>query len=97
MMTQKASSNSSSGYFEPEMTNVFLPGCRNCGGSHPLARKPVPTVIDKCPDCDAPQASPGAPITEKAVLTGYSPSVLIARAFLGIGKALHKLSKKDFM
>jgi hypothetical protein len=92
-----AKTNSNSGivigYFEPEVQHTFLPGCRNCGGSHPLARKPVPVATDICPDCDAPVAAPGETQIEKAVIGG-SPMGFFGQACLSIGKALTKFSKR---
>lgn len=82
-----------SGYFEPELVYNFLPGCRNCGGSHPLARKPQ-MPADKCPDCGADIAPPGPERREAAALTGWAPSTLVARACLAIGKGLNNLAKR---
>ena len=81
------------GSFEPEVTHVFLPGCRACGGSHPLARRP-PMPAATCPDCGAAQAKPGAPIVEKAVIMGHSPVALVARASFAVGRFLTNLSKR---
>ncbi|RYE97510.1 MAG: hypothetical protein EOO77_38920 [Oxalobacteraceae bacterium] len=87
------SSNGAAGHFEPEVTHTFLPGCRECGGSHPLARKPQQSP-DRCPDCGAPAGKIGPTIREGAVLSGYSPAALFSRATLAIGAALTNLSKR---
>lgn len=81
------------GHFEPELQYTFLPGCKNCGGSHPLARKPT-MPEDNCPDCGDPVDKPGETMTEKAVLTNSSPSILFSKACLSLGKAINKLSKR---
>lgn len=90
---KKESASIISGYFEPELIHTFLPGCRNCGGSHPLARSPKQPK-DKCPDCGAIAGKMGESHVEKAVLIGSSPSTIVAKVFLGLGKALNKLSKR---
>lgn len=81
------------GYFEPEVKYQVLPGCRNCGAAHPLARYPR-LPADKCPDCGEPAAQPGEPKVESAALNGISPTILFARAFLAIGKYLIKLTTR---
>jgi hypothetical protein len=90
---EKSQGNGINGYFEPELRHTFLPGCRNCGGSHPLARKPMPVDTEHCPDCEAPVLAPGQTHVEKAVITG-SPVNLFGRACLSLGKALTNLSKR---
>lgn len=82
------------GYFEPELHHTFLPGCRNCRGAHPLARKPVPVNTEDCPDCGHAVEQPGVTRVERATLTGSTAEGLVARACLSIGKALTKLSKR---
>lgn len=78
------------GNFEPEVSRTFLPGCRNCGGSHPLARKPQ-LPADVCPDCKEPANKPGATITDRAALLGASG--LLARTCFSISQKLQNLAK----
>jgi hypothetical protein len=86
-------SQSIAGHFEPEMQHTFLPGCRNCGGSHPLARKPVPIKTDVCPDCDSPVGAPGPTQIEKAAMGG-TPSMILGRSMMFIGRKLSNLAKR---
>lgn len=81
------------GSFEPSMDYQFLPGCRNCGGSHPLARKPRPENIEVCPDCSEPAGEPGPVHTEYAALRN-TPAVLFGRACLWVGRSLNKLYER---
>jgi hypothetical protein len=81
------------GHFEPELQHTFLPGCRDCGGSHPLARKPVPVDTSICPDCNSPAGTPGATQIEKAALGG-TPSMVFGRGLMYIGKKLSNLAKR---
>lgn len=83
-MTQAA------GYYEPSLSHVFLPGCRNCGGKHPKTRG---LDTDTCPDCGEPVDAPSAPVTVRALLTGLKPSTLIARFYLWAGRSLATLAK----
>jgi hypothetical protein len=82
------------GHYEPSLRQVFLPGCGNCGHNHPLAMKPVPVDTTHCPRCGAAVAAPAVEREEEAVLTGYHPTTLLARALLWIGEKLHKLSMR---
>lgn len=91
-MANQQNTGGAQGYFEPEMQHTLLRGCRNCGGAHPLARKPVPVKTDLCPDCGHAVEAPGPTYTERAVLQGGSG--IIANTFLSIGKALTNLSKR---
>ena len=80
------------GHFEPEVSRTFLPGCKECGGSHPLARKGNHDK-DVCPDCGSPAGSPGITRTDKAFL-GSGMVNLVAKISLSIGKSLLNLSKR---
>lgn len=82
--------NGSFGTFVPEITYTFLPGCKACGGSHPLARKPVcdPEV---CPDCGAAVAAPGETQRQEAVFTGLAGKT--ASALFKVSEFLQKFAK----
>ncbi len=80
------------GHFEPEVSRTFLPGCRNCGGSHPLARKGNHDP-EKCPDCGEAVLAPGKTYVDRADLSG-SLGLRIASVFLSMGKTLTNLAKK---
>lgn len=80
-------------YLEPSCTTVLLPACRACGGVHPLARK-GDLPADLCPDCGGPAATPGAPSTESAEITGFTISAILARACYAIGRWLFNLAKR---
>jgi hypothetical protein len=82
------------GYFEPSAATQLLPGCKTCGSKHPLAHKPIPLITDVCPKCGTPSEPPGPVYCEPAVLTGYHPVSLLAKACLAMGKALNQLANK---
>lgn len=82
------------GHYEPEVTRQFLPGCRSCGGSHPLARKGYTGDLNSCPDCNGPAGTPGQVYVDRGTLSGFSPSILAARALIWAGKSLSKFSKR---
>jgi hypothetical protein len=81
------------GYFEPSASVQFLPACKNCGTKHPLAHRPA-LPADLCPACGAPTEPLAPPTEEPAVLTGYHPTSLLARALLSVGKALNQLANR---
>lgn len=78
------------GKFVPEVTRTFLPGCRVCGGAHPLARRGYQGSSTHCPDCDAPSAPPGRSVTERAILSSWMGR--IANLLLSIGAALGRMA-----
>lgn len=80
------------GRFEPEVTRTFLPGCRVCGGSHPLARRGYQGPSDHCPDCELPVASPGPTLSDRATLPGIAG--VIANTLLGIGRWIGRLARE---
>ncbi|HEY3694183.1 hypothetical protein [Phenylobacterium sp.] len=82
----------SAGHYEPEMVHQLLRRCAHCHAPHPLARRP-PSPAGVCPDCGETAQLPGLEISVRAVLTGRSPTTLIARLFLWLGKALMTLAK----
>lgn len=80
------------GYFEPEVTHTFLPGCRGCGTAHPLAMK---FVADKtvCPTCGELAGSPGQSVTQRGALGGGF-SVRLARQLMWAGEKIAKFTKR---
>ena len=81
------------GFYEPELKHTFYPGCRACGGSHPLVRKPA-MAADVCPDCGEPTQAPGEEVTVGAVIVGWSPAAIVARICFGSARLLSGLIKK---
>lgn len=88
----KTNSSGVAGHFEPEVSHTFLPRCQHCGGSHPLARKPVMSA-DKCPDCGGDASQPGPTVTQTGRLGLHSPSVILGNLFLAIGRKLGSIAK----
>lgn len=81
------------GFREPRMVMTFLPRCGNCEAPHPMARNP-PIDADTCPDCGSSIAQPGTPVEVPALLTGFNPAILLARAFFAFAKYLKTLSER---
>jgi hypothetical protein len=75
------------------MAYQFLPGCRNCGGAHPLARKLVAADVETCPDCGVPAGLPSKTKVERAAW-GFNPMIWCARAALAVGRVLGSLARK---
>lgn len=80
--------------FEPSLTAVKLPRCGGCGHPHPLAMKPRPADVTKCPNCGAQVATPEGPVVVDAVLTGKSVDMRVARALHAVGRFLRTLAKR---
>jgi hypothetical protein len=78
------------GTFVPEVHYTFLPGCKSCGGAHPLARKQAcdPEV---CPDCGEPAGAPGETLHQEAYVTGFKGA--LASSLVYVGKFLNKFAK----
>lgn len=85
--------NSVLGQFEAELVHTFLPGCTQCGGSHPLARK---GNLDPamCPDCGAPAGAPGKAKLVPAITNVRGVSGFFARLFLQAGAALRAFAER---
>lgn len=81
------------GYYEPSLKVAPLPRCHVCGAKHPLAWNPPLADASRCPNCDATLPPPPPAIDVPAVLTGRSPSTLLARALLAIGSFFANLWK----
>lgn len=92
-MTVTNTSTAIYGRYEPSLDYQFLPGCRECGGSHPLARKPVPANTDICPDCGVQAGTPGEVKTERAGFR-LSPKIAFAQACLWTARQLSYLHKR---
>ena len=92
-MTGAKQALSAGGHYEPALTVVFLPACGACGAPHPEARTP-PAEAGRCPDCGAQVAAPAPPVQVPAVVTGNTPSSLLARALIGIGRWLFVLAQR---
>ncbi len=75
------------GYWEPVVTQTFLPRCVKCHNPHPLARTPK-IVSDTCPDCGTNVVT-GITKTIPALITGKDITVAIGLLFLKIGKWLN--------
>jgi hypothetical protein len=76
------------GYYEPSLQVQPLPRCPHCGSKHPLAFDPPLRVSTTCPRCQnrLPHLPPAQNVD--AVLSGWHPSSLVARALLAVGKFL---------
>lgn len=93
--TAKKTNNSSGavGYYEPSTTVQFLPRCRACGASHPLARRP-PRPEGLCPDCGAAAAQPGRAMHVGSEITRADPILWLGGKLLSIGKQLFLAGKR---
>lgn len=76
--------------WRPSLGARLLPGCGHCGARHPLAHTP-PLPEGVCPGCGTLLIEAPPPVEVDAVLTGYRPSVLLARACFSIGGWFAKL------
>lgn len=85
--------NSVLGRFEADLEHQFLPGCRQCGGAHPLAisSKLDPTV---CPNCGAPAGEPGQSVLVPSTHSLTGVSAFFARLFLQAGASLRDLAER---
>lgn len=98
------------GLYEPMMRTQFFPRCVQCGApsayireSHPLAAR-FPDLVREAGhgrsvglDCIVCGAAfpPAGPMQEvPAVITGMSPSAIIARACFALGKAFARLRRR---
>ena len=79
------------GTWEPSLTATFLPRCANCHAPHPMARGPLSTPLDDCPDCGYPVGKSYSREVP-ASLGGFWGWV--ASIFLNIGRALKRLSRE---
>lgn len=80
------------GKWEAELGRVYLPGCRECGGSHPHARRNFSGDDNFCPDCGAPVAEAKDLGAGKAKL-GIHPMLFLSAIFMGCGRFFNWLAR----
>lgn len=87
------SSIAPTGIIQAEVTTTvqFLPKCRQCGGVHPLARKPK-MPDGSCPDCGASTTKEASFKVDGELLT-KDPLAWLGLQLLKIGKWLGQMAQ----